>query len=68
MCYSSSKDFGRSYEKESAKKPESHGERKPEDRPEVRTHWQGMLFWPFPRRRSERTTKDPVLDRIDEKV
>lgn len=68
MCYSSSKDFGRSYEKESAKKAETHRETKPEDRPEVRAQRQGMLFWPFPRRRSERTTKEPVVDRVDERV
>jgi hypothetical protein len=68
MCYSSNKDFGRSYEKGSARKAEPRGETKPEDRSELRTQKQGMLFWPFPRRRSERTTKEPVVDRIDEKV
>ena len=68
MCYSSSRDFGRSYEKESAQKTETHRETKPEDRAEVRTHRQGMLFWPFTRRRSERTTKETVVDRVDEKV
>ncbi|MCX6500510.1 MAG: hypothetical protein NTU93_17200 [Arthrobacter sp.] len=68
MCYSSNKDFGRSYEKETARKTETHSEAKTEDRSELRTQRQGMLFWPFPRRRSERPTKEPVVDRIDEKV
>jgi hypothetical protein len=68
MCYSSNKNFGRSYEKETARKTETHSEAKPEDRSELRTQRQGMLFWPFPRRRSERPTKEPVGDRVDEKV
>ncbi|MET3811793.1 hypothetical protein [Arthrobacter sp. UYEF3] len=68
MCYSSNKDFGRGYEKESARKTETRGETKPEDRSELRHQRQGMLFWPFPRRRSERITKESVVDRVDEKV
>lgn len=68
MCYSSSKDFGRSYKKEADRTPEPRSEKKPEDRSELRTERQGMLFWPFPRRRTGRPAQEPVVDRIDEKV
>ncbi len=68
MCYSSSKDFGRSYKKEFDRAPEPRAEAKPEDRSELRTQRQGMLFWPFPRRRSQRPAQEPAADRVDEKV
>lgn len=68
MCYSSNKDFGRSYKKESGRTPEPRAEAKPEDRSEPRAERQGMLFWAFPRRRSERTAQEPVVDRTSEKV
>ena len=68
MCYSSTKDFGRSYKKEAERTPEPRRETKPADHSELRTQRQGMLFWPFARRRSEPTVQEPVVDRIDEKV
>ncbi|MDQ0756216.1 hypothetical protein [Arthrobacter sp. B3I4] len=69
MCYSSSKDFGRSYKKESDRTPEPRSETKREDRAELRTRKQGTLFWPFPRRRSERPVQEePAVDRVEEKV
>lgn len=69
MCYSSSRDFGRSYKKESDRVSETRVETKPEDRAELRTRRQGGLFWPFPRRRSERPVQEePAVDRVDEKV
>lgn len=68
MCYSSNKDFGRSYKKESDRTPEPRAEIRPEDRSELRTQRQGMLFWAFPRRRGGRPAQEPVVDRTSEKV
>jgi hypothetical protein len=68
MCYSSNKDFGRSYKEESHRETQPRGEMKPEDRSEQQAQRQGMLFWPFPRRRRERPAKEPAAGRIDEKV
>lgn len=68
MCYSSSKDFGRSYKNESDRTPKARPETKPEDRSELRTQRRGWLFWAFPGRREERRVQEPVVDRTSEKV
>jgi hypothetical protein len=71
MCYGYSKDFGRSYRKETDRRPEARQEtplESPEPRVKPQAKAQDYTFWAFPAWRRSPKPHTPAAERSKESV